>query len=1057
MTHLSFETARLSSCPFLTVSVNDIDRQTTYTQDTSSLPQSRNQRVSLFETLASASSVRYTLSDDERDLETSILQFTHAILLPSPLFRNSIFLSLAQALFERARKSRLPGDVACCLKSLYDIRSPSFECLGVSQNKVIELLVNTLTLQMKLEPRSATQCLENMAALCHEQLSDSPNVLGPELSGAVESFAQAVIAHSLDSFGPPSQQIIDCLCEADARLPDSPDVSFALSGSFHFRFISTQSNEDYERAMAPLDRIIASHSLAGTSNQSFPVALADAARIAHYRFTLHGTPEYLEEAISRTRTHLISTSPEDPKHGDIVQSLKGLERRRRKNFGITHAVPEAHPSNQETIPSGISPFSHLAVSLADMNAMEPPSMSAEDYFPHLLAIDSLDRITDKTDIDEAVKYCRLLLATFQKSHVHQTTVTSMIIARSGDFLHHAFTVTKKPEYFDECIDVHRYILQTSDAHWAQFQVIVRLIRSLLSRFKRLKDRKDFDEMMQLFPIAANNTYTTVTTRFEVACRWAHLARTEGHSSTSTAYEIAMSLMQDALTFAPTLEIQHSHLVTMRSDIEKLPLDYASYLASKDPPKLEEAIETLERGRGLLWSEMRGLRTSIDNLHRVDPPLARKFANLNRDLEALATSISPMVQLNGGDVNGDGEQDPFGRVVVRQRKLLDERNSLITQIRLLPGFENFLMPPSFDTLRSAAANGPVIIVNHCNLASHIVILLSDSPPSFITTSDDFFDRASRIKDQLSVIRNDPDKGLDSMDYHVALTSALEVLYDLVGKPVVKRLQELNIPEQSRIWWCPTSVFCSLPLHAMGPIRSEGTRRLYFSDLYIPSYTPTLSALIESRKHNSHSSEKPSILLVAQPDESIQGARAEISHIRRLETPVTALISKKAKPVAVIRCLQDHSFAHFTCHGILETGKPFDASFKLHRGERLTLLEIIRSQLPSAEFAFLSACHTAEATKESFADEGLHLSAAVQYSGFRSVVGTMWAMADKDGPVLTEHFYASVFSEKLKRVPKGMPYYARTAEALRDAVQELRALRGKNRVTTERWVNFVHYGA
>jgi CHAT domain-containing protein len=137
-------------------------------------------------------------------------------------------------------------------------------------------------------------------------------------------------------------------------------------------------------------------------------------------------------------------------------------------------------------------------------------------------------------------------------------------------------------------------------------------------------------------------------------------------------------------------------------------------------------------------------------------------------------------------------------------------------------------------------------------------------------------------------------------------------------------------------------------------------------------------------------------------------------------------------------------------MLEAGKPFDASFKLYQGKRLTLLDIIRSRLPSAEFAFLSACHTAELTEESIVDEALHLSAAVQYSGFRSVVGTMWAMADDDGPVIAKHFYASVFSEKWK----GVPYYERTAEALRDAVQ---VLRRKKRVSTERWVNFVHYGA
>ena len=105
---------------------------------------------------------------------------------------------------------------------------------------------------------------------------------------------------------------------------------------------------------------------------------------------------------------------------------------------------------------------------------------------------------------------------------------------------------------------------------------------------------------------------------------------------------------------------------------------------------------------------------------------------------------------------------------------------------------------------------------------------------------------------------------------------------------------------------------------------------------------------------------------------------------------------------------------------------------------------------AEFAFLSACHTAKITEESIADEGLHLAVAVHYSRFRSIVRTMWAMADIDGPVLAESFYQSVFSDKWK----GVPYYERTAEALQDAVRNLRR---KKRMTLERWVNYVHYGA
>jgi CHAT domain-containing protein len=104
-------------------------------------------------------------------------------------------------------------------------------------------------------------------------------------------------------------------------------------------------------------------------------------------------------------------------------------------------------------------------------------------------------------------------------------------------------------------------------------------------------------------------------------------------------------------------------------------------------------------------------------------------------------------------------------------------------------------------------------------------------------------------------------------------------------------------------------------------------------------------------------------------------------------VTTLLSANTSPSSVLARFRDHVFAHIVCHGMLEPGKSFDASFKLHGAEPLLLLDIVRSQLPNAEFAFLCACHTAELTDESIADEVLHLAAAMQFCRFRSVVGTM----------------------------------------------------------------------
>ena len=64
--------------------------------------------------------------------------------------------------------------------------------------------------------------------------------------------------------------------------------------------------------------------------------------------------------------------------------------------------------------------------------------------------------------------------------------------------------------------------------------------------------------------------------------------------------------------------------------------------------------------------------------------------------------------------------------------------------------------------------------------------------------------------------------------------------------------------------------------------------------------------------------------------------------------------------------------------------------------------------------------------------------------------MWEMADVDGRDLAKSFYKLLFAGQ----DTDVPYYERSAGALRDATQRLREKRG---ITLERWVNFVHYGA
>ena len=154
----------------------------------------------------------------------------------------------------------------------------------------------------------------------------------------------------------------------------------------------------------------------------------------------------------------------------------------------------------------------------------------------------------------------------------------------------------------------------------------------------------------------------------------------------------------------------------------MPLDYVSY--QFDLGQLEHRIETLERGRAVLWSEMRLLRISVDQLMQADPQLGYKFAAISRDLEELTKYIpqSHILNINDGGADDLKAVDPFGRLPLKQRRLLEECNKLISQIQTLPSLNTFLRSPSFDTLRSASSSGPLILINHSIRCSDNVILL-----------------------------------------------------------------------------------------------------------------------------------------------------------------------------------------------------------------------------------------------------------------------------------------------------------------------------------------------
>ena len=1061
---------------FFAGTIADIDRDIKSLQN--SLPlyaRTDSEYVSCVYSLAELRGARYALSQDNEDLDKTIAHCTEAVFLP-PVSRdrpdlNNVFqllFCLAYTLLERSRELNQPEGVRYSIEYLRYLRRLPLDSFGIPRDSVTSFLSQALAMQVESEVGSATRNIKEMMTLCRELTSDLstgfPEVVIVALTNAVVTeFSAGRSIHSL------LDQVIECQRDAvNVCPPGSHAAMLALGHTLSVRLAETNSNDDSEEIKALLERIL-DPSQPGECSDSTrdQVSSLLASQLTFMRPTLSLDPQHSEESFSLLRT-LLSSSV-DEKFRLLFTAGNEIQARGRftlYNLDENLAEADAYTSQLVDLSSSESMGEYGEYSLVSLSVRESYStgrivekiQSLEErlsitppgtrhYVTYILLLATcyqtkFDRTNEISDVEESIRYNRLLLDATRSSESWTyvslcSLLTTLLLAceKTND------------SYLDELITVSYDMLKLKSAETIHFYVIQHLTPALLYRSQLLGRIDDLLEAIRLISMVIDNQYARDPDRFQLACRWAFYARSIGHPTTLTAYKTAMSLMQRSLSFAPTVSIQHVRLATMPVYCKNLPLDYASFQIELG--RFEEAVETLEQGRGLLWSEMRGLRTHMARLVEEDSALANRLAEINQELEALITSVAPSGRPEVEDGVARGGADPFGRLVLKQQELVAERNALISQIQGRKGFEGFLNAPSFNTLRLAASRGPVVLINHCGYRSDILIVFHNSLLCSIPTATDFFFRAKKLRDELVEARK---RGLDSSEYQDALCSVLKGLYELVGEPVIKRLRMLGVPEQSRIWWCPTSVFCSLPLHAMGPIPSSDPSKRYFSDFYINSYTPSLSALIESRNAGPKILAKPSLLLVAQPNDSLPGVKGEIKIIRSFEprVAVTGLVSGEATLTSVVEGLRGSQLAHFACHGVLETGKPFEACFKLHGGSRLTLLDIVRSRLPDAEFAFLSCCHAAEITGESIADEALHLTAAMQYCGFRSVVGTMWAMADTDGRDLAKKFYKSLFSGQERDVP----YYERSARALREATQKLRRKRGVN---LERWVNFVHYGA
>ncbi|CAG8574045.1 2286_t:CDS:2, partial [Acaulospora colombiana] len=236
---------------------------------------------------------------------------------------------------------------------------------------------------------------------------------------------------------------------------------------------------------------------------------------------------------------------------------------------------------------------------------------------------------------------------------------------------------------------------------------------------------------------------------------------------------------------------------------------------------------------------------------------------------------------------------------------------------------------------------------------------------------------------------------------------------------------------RIWWCATGPLAFLPIHAAG-IYELDSNESQISNYVISSYTPTLTTLLERFK--SPMSISFSLLSVIQSSApgalSIPNTKKEMEIIQKrlADRDHVVLEGEAGTRRRVIKGMEECNWLHLACHGIQAPSEPTSSALLLEDGH-LTLEEIIKLDLPQAEFAFLSACQTTTGD-ENLSEEAVHIAGGMLLAGYRSVVATMWSIQDELAPLVTDEFYRHLMEDRKRPDP------TKAAEALHVSVQKLR---------------------
>ncbi|KAG1766621.1 CHAT domain-containing protein [Suillus placidus] len=748
-----------------------------------------------------------------------------------------------------------------------------------------------------------------------------------------------------------------------------------------------------------------------------------AVSLSHCRFKHQGKPDDLDEAIS-LHEEALRLRPVGHEYRDAsLDSLGGALISRFKIHKDIDDITRAISLRREALT--LSPLGHPHRDIR-LNNLALALKTRHD---------ELDVIED---LNEAIDLYResLLLRRLDRSERH-ATLYNLSSALCSRFKH-----TQKNEDVEEVITLSQEPLAALPSlHLDRYFSYAFLMDAYLSRYEIQHNPVDLSLAVENSRLASRHPTQGFPERIIQTYSWAVAAEQHGHGSALEAYS----------TF---FEFLDAHLATRSSTTSRreaaaafhyarsLPADAASCAIRCD--NLRHAVELVERGRGQQWSLASRLKTPVEDLESANPKLAHDYLELSK-------LVSNAAQ---GSANST-DRAVADRAATKYRKLTEQWEAAVAEIRNLQAFSRFLLPPLYADLQAAARHGPVVILIASQYSCSAIIVPTAGDPHHVTLPSIALADLKILKDRFTrAIRHA--SRMNPTETRTDIIVLLRIVWDEIMLPIVNVLENvLKLKHRSRIWLCPTAAFTSIPLHAAHPFqtRPDRSKDPCLEDLYICSYTPTLSALMRSRQMMKRRV-TPSFVAIGQGQpgagkgKALSAVDSELELVHKL-VPATAnhttISGDAATRAGALQALEKNTWVHLACHGKQDPTQPYNSHFVM-RDEHLTLLDIMDRDIPHAEFAFLSACHTAAGDEET-PDEVIHLAAGLQFSGFKSVVGTLWEVDDAVAKHVVQAFYTYMFHPK----EVGVMDPTKAAWALNCATHAV-----KKEVPLEQRMVFIHIG-